>query len=95
MINDRKNVTALRDSISKLDVDAVGVASLVEWKGTKLEETALKLLPQARSVMVFAMEVYPEILDLTSPERITGAASTNDLLARNADFLAGRLTKAA
>ena len=95
MINDRKNVTALRDSISKLDVDVVGIASLVEWKGTKLEETALKLLPQARSVMVFAMEVYPEILDLTSPERITGVASTNDLLARNVDFLAGRLTKAA
>ena len=41
------------------------------------------------------MEIYPEILDLASPERVMGAASTSDLLARNADFLSGRLTKAA
>jgi len=98
MSNKQKTDTAssiLQDLISKLDVDEVGIASLAEWKGTKLEETALKLLPQARSVIVFAMEIYPEILDLTSPERIMGAASTNDLLDRNADFLSGRLTKAA
>ncbi len=98
MSGERKTATensALRKLISELEVDAVGIASLAEWKGTKLEETALRLLPQARSVIVFAMEIYPEILALTSPERITGAASMNDLLDRNADFLAGRLTKAA
>ena len=87
--------TTLQDLISKLDVDAVGIASLAEWKRTKLEETALKLLPQARSVVVFAMEIYPEILDLTSPERIMGVASTNDLFDRTADFLSGQLTEAA
>ena len=48
--------TALADFISKLDVDAVGIVSLAEWKGTKLEETALRLLPQAHSVVVLAME---------------------------------------
>jgi len=98
MSADQKSITqsaTLLDLISRLDVDAVGVASLAEWKGTKLEETALRLLPQARSVIVLAMEIYPEILDLTLPERITGAASLNDLLARDADYLSGRLTKAA
>ncbi len=90
---DKANVT-LQDLIPKLDVDAVGVASLAEWKGTKLEETALRLLPQACSVVVFAMEVYPEVLDLASPGRMMGVASLNDLLARNADFLNGRLTRA-
>ncbi len=98
MSNEPKPVTTstiLPDLISRLDVDTVGVASLAEWKGTKLEESALRLLPQARSVVVFAMEIYPEILDLTSPGRMMGAASTNDLLDRNAEFIAGRLTKAA
>ncbi len=98
MVNERKTVTAstaLLDLISKLDVDAVGIASLAEWKGTKLEETALKLLPQARSVVVFTTEIYPEVLNMVSPERIMGAASMNDLYNRNADFLNGRLTKAA
>lgn len=87
--------TILPDLITKLDVDAVGIANLAEWKGTRLEETAMKLLPQARSVVIFAMEIYPEILDLTSPGRTMGVASLNDLLDRNAEFLSGRLTKAA
>ena len=98
MSDKQKTVTQnaiLLDLLSRLDMDAVGIASLAEWKGTKLEETALRLLPQARSVIVLAMEVYSEILALTSPERITGAASLNDLLVRDADYLSGRLTKAA
>jgi len=98
MTNRRKTLmesVTLQDLITKLDVDMVGVASLAEWKDTKLEETALRLLPQARSVVILAMEVYPEILDLTSPGRVTGEASLNDLLDRNSDFLSSRLTKAA
>jgi len=87
--------TALQESISKLDVDAVGVASLAEWKETKLEEDALYLLPEAQSVVVLAMEIYPEILNHTRPGRAMGQASLNDLLDRNTDFLQGRLTKAA
>ena len=85
----------LSDLIAGLDVDAVGIARIADWKGTKLEETAGKLLPQARSVVVLAMEVYSEILDLASPEKVMGAASLNDLFDRNNDFLSGRLTKAA
>ena len=98
MANEPKTTTEnaiLTDLIPRLDADTVGIASLAEWKGTKLEETALRLLPQARSVVVFATEIYPEILDLVSPGRMMGAASTNDLLDRNADFLSGRLTKVA
>ena len=91
---DRANV-ALQDLILKLDVDAVGVASLAEWKGTKLEETALALLPEARSMVVLAMEIYPEILNHSRPERTMGQASLNDLLDGNADFLNSRLTKTA
>lgn len=98
MNNDRKTLTentALPDLISKLDVSAAGIASLAEWKGTKLEETALRLLPQARSVVILAMEVAQEVLDLGSTERITGAASLNDLVTSDANYLYGRLTKAA
>ena len=83
----------LQDLMSKLDVSAVGIASLAEWKGTKLEESALSVLPKARSVVVFAMELFREVLDLTKPERIMGAASLNDLYTSHADFVNGRLTK--
>ena len=85
----------LKELNLELDADMVGVAVIDDWKGTRLEETALRLLPQAKSVVVLAMEIYPEVLDLASPERITGAASTNDLLDRHGEYLSGRLTKAA
>ena len=85
----------MKDLGSELDADMVGVATLGDWKETRLEETALRLLPQAKSVVVLAMEIYPEVLDLTSPERVTGAASANDLYARHADYINGRLSKAA
>ncbi|MFC1939078.1 hypothetical protein ACFLXO_00115 [Chloroflexota bacterium] len=94
-IKEEMKKSALQDLAPRLDVDAVGVASLAEWKGTKLEETALKLLPQARSVVVFATEVYPEVLNLSSPDHMMGEASLNDLLGRHADYLSGRLTGAA
>ena len=44
MNNERKRASAstiLPDLISTLDVDAVDIASLDQWKGTELEETAL------------------------------------------------------
>jgi epoxyqueuosine reductase QueG len=85
----------LQDLVSHLDVDAVGIAALSDLKGTKLEEDALRLLPEARSIMVMAMEIYPEILAHVRPGRTMGQASLNDLLARNSDFLYARLTKVA
>ena len=99
MVTDGKNISKasaeLQEFISKLDIDAVGIASLEELKGTRLEESALKLLPTARSIVVLAMEVYPEVINLTSPERITGTISLNDLAERHMEFLGGQLTKAA
>ena len=98
MTEKRKTATEngiLQDLMPKLEVNAVGVARLADWKGTKLEETALRLLPQTRSVIVFATEIYREILKLTSPERITGAVSLNDLYDRHGDYLRSRLTEAA
>jgi epoxyqueuosine reductase len=85
----------VQDYLSKVDADLVGSASLQDFKGTYLEETAVRLLPEAKSVVVFAMEIYPEILNHARPERTTGTPSMNDLVDRHMEFLNGRLTKAA
>jgi len=84
----------VQDTLSKLDVDMVGVARLKDLKETKLEEAALKLLPSARSIVVVGMEVYPEFLDLISPERVMGTANLNDMYNRHVEYLRGRLTRA-
>jgi epoxyqueuosine reductase QueG len=85
----------VQDTLSKLDVDMVGVARLSNLKDTKLKESALKLLPSARSIVVVGMEVYPEFLDLISPERVMGTANLNDMYNRHVEYLRGRLTRAA
>lgn len=84
----------VQKAISKSDVDMVGVARIKDYKGTPLEESALKLLPQTQSVVVVGMEVYYEFLELTSPERTMGSANLNDLYNRHQEYLRGRLTRA-
>lgn len=98
MVKERKAIAKnaeLLDLISELDVNAVGIVSLAEWKGTELEETALSVLPRARSVVVFAMELFREVIDLTKPERTMGATSLNDLYTSHANYINGQLTEAA
>ncbi len=87
--------TKLQDIIYKLEVDAAGIASLAEWKGTKLEETAIGLLPTARSVVVLAMEIYREILDHASIGKRIDDVPTGDLLVSNVEYIKSQLTKAA
>jgi epoxyqueuosine reductase len=80
------------DMLAGLDADIIGVATFERWKGSRLEEAALKLLPETRSIIVFGLEIHREILDLTSPSRIQGAASATDLLDTDSQHLSGRLT---
>ena len=92
--NDDTASGAVQKALEKLEVDMVGVARISDLKGTKLAKAALKLLPSARSMVVVGMEIYPEFLELTSPERTMGSANLNDLYRRHTDILAGRLTGA-
>jgi epoxyqueuosine reductase len=90
----KQSTAAVREALEKLDVDMVGVARLRDLEGTPLEESALRLLPAARSIVVVGMEVYPEFLDLTGHERTMGEANLNNLLERHVDYLRGRMTRA-
>jgi len=84
----------VQKALVKLDVDMVGVARISDLARSRLGKSALKLLPSAQSIVVVAMEIYPEFLELTSPERTMGSANLNDLYRRHTDILAGRLTGA-
>jgi epoxyqueuosine reductase len=90
----KKHSTAVREALDELDVDMVGVARLSDLEGTPLEESALRLLPSCRSIVVVGMEVYPEFLDLTGHERTMGEANLNNLLERHVDYLRGRMARA-
>ncbi len=75
-----------------LDVDLVGIVRIDDIRGTRLEEQAFKLLPETNSIIVLGMELFPEILNLTNPERVTGAASSNTIMQSQSDYINGKLT---
>ena len=84
----------VQEALAKLDVDMVGVVRIDDLKKNKLAQAAQKLLPSVKSIVVMGMEIYPEFLDLTSPEMVMGAPNMNNLLTRHKDYLRGRLVKA-
>lgn len=89
-----ENTAAVQEALSRLDVDAVGVARVADLAEPRLRDQAAKLLAGARSIIAVAMEIYPEVLDLCTPTKTMGEAAPRDLLAPHMDFLSGRLNKA-
>jgi len=86
---------SMQDALARIEVDAVGVASVADMSEGWLQDQILALLPGARSAIALAMEVFPEVLDFSHPEKLMGEASTGDMLAPHMDHLNGRLTTAA
>jgi epoxyqueuosine reductase len=90
----KRSSAGVKQALDNLEVDMVGVARLRDFKGTPLWESARRLLPPARSIVVVGMEVYPEFLDLVAHERGMGEANLNDIFRRHVDYLRGRMVRA-
>ena len=84
----------MEKALAGLEVDLVGVASVTDME-SRLKDQVVALLPDAKSVVVFAMEIYPEVLDHSRPDKVMGEASARDMLVPHMDYLNGRITKAA
>ncbi len=84
----------IQDVLSGLDVDMVGVARIATLKDKEMKKTLLQMLPSARSMVVAGMEIWPEFLDLTSPQMTAGAPNFNDIYQQHNNYLRGRLSKA-
>jgi epoxyqueuosine reductase QueG len=74
-------------------VDTFGIAAVDATRGTPLHDSATALLGSARSIVVFGMEVFPEILDLVVPEKQVGEAAARELYGPHLDYLNGRLNR--
>jgi epoxyqueuosine reductase len=92
-------LTAVNANLQEFQIevtaDVAGIVSIENTSQKRIVEDALRLLPGTNSVVVLATEIFPEILDQTRPERITGHVSMNDLYAVHLDYINGRLTNAA
>lgn len=86
--------TKVQEALAKLDVDIVGVVCIADLKKNKIAQAAQKLLPSVKSIVVVGIAIYPEFLDLTSPEIVMGAPNMNNMLTKHKDYLRGKLTRA-
>jgi epoxyqueuosine reductase len=85
---------AVQDALGKLEVDAVGVARIADIKDERMKDAISSLLPEAKSMVVVGMEIWPEFLELTSPEMTAGGLNMNDIYQQHSTYLLGRLSKA-
>jgi epoxyqueuosine reductase len=79
---------------NKLDVELIGVASVDESTSKEFKDRAISLLPGAKSVVVFAKEIYKEVVSLLGPSKEAGEAERGELLGSHTDYLNGRLNRA-
>lgn len=87
---------ALHESAFALvgDADLFGVAAVEDTRGTPLYDSAVSLLPGAKSIIVIGMEIFREVVDLVVPDKQMGEAAARDLYQPHLDYLSGRLNRA-
>jgi epoxyqueuosine reductase QueG len=88
---DRRFIEEMKN---KLEVDLLGAVAISDSTPALLKEQVRALLPGAKSVFVFAKEMYKEIVALLGPSKEVGAAERGDLFGPHGDYLNSRLTKA-
>jgi epoxyqueuosine reductase QueG len=84
----------LEEMKDRFEMDLAGSAALGDVRSVELEERVLRLLPDARSVIVFAKEIYQEVVDLLRAGNEAGEAHGGDLLPVHSEYLNGRLNRA-
>jgi epoxyqueuosine reductase QueG len=77
----------------RLDIDLAGAAAVDDTGSPGLRQRVSLLLPTARSVVVFAKEIYQEVVDLLRPSSEAGQAHGGDLLPMHSEYLNGRLNR--
>jgi len=82
------NLDALLDEIT---VDKIGVISLDDCRDAPLYQNAINLLSDAKTVVVLAMEVFPEVIKLLDSRTQKGELALGDLYDRNIEIVNGHL----
>jgi len=86
-----------RDFLEKMkdrfEIDLVGATTIESAASPELVRRVSRLLPTARSVVVFAKEICKEVVDLLRPASETGEAHGGDLLPAHTEYLNGRLNR--
>ena len=81
----------LKTAINDINVDKIGIVNLNDNKETGIYKTAVELLPDAKSVIVLANELFTEVVQYLTSGRKMGELVMRDLYARNSNIVNGHL----
>jgi epoxyqueuosine reductase len=81
----------LDNLLKELKVDKVGIINLDDCKDARLWNDTQKLLPEAKAIVVLAMEVFPETVNQVTSKAIVGDLALRDLYLANSDVIDGIL----
>jgi epoxyqueuosine reductase len=85
------NDAGLQSVIANINTDKIGIVNLDDNKDTNVYRTSVGLLPDAKSVIVLANELFPEVVQYLTSGRKMGELVMRDLFTRNADIVNGHL----
>ena len=84
--------TAFSEIIKGIAVDKTGVLNIGESGNDALKEKAAKLLQGAKSILVLAMEIFPETITKATSKALVGEITMRDLYLANSDVTDGILS---
>jgi epoxyqueuosine reductase len=84
----------LQEMKDRFEMELAGAVTLEGAGSPELEQRISPLLPSARSVVVFAKEIYQEVVDLLREGNEAGETHGGDLLVMHSEYLNGRLNRA-
>ncbi len=79
------------DLFGDITADKIGIVRLDDWEETGTPARVREIMPAARSVVVLASEVFPEVIRFFTSKRNVGDLFTSDLAARNMELVSGHL----
>ena len=88
---DNSGNNELSKLLEEIAVDKIGVISLDDWQDAPLYQNAVNLLPDAKTVIVLAMEIFPEVIKLLDSKTQKGELALGDLYDRNMEIVNGHL----
>ena len=81
-----------QDTLFKdITADKIGIVRLDDWPATETPAKVRDIMPSARSVIVLASEVFPEVIKFFTSKRNAGDLYYSDLATRNMELVSGHL----
>lgn len=87
----KQNIKKLNKLLEDVAVDKLAVVSLENLNDTLLRDKVENLLPHAKSIIVMAMEIFPEVVRHLTSKAQRGEMALRDLYDRNVEVVNGLL----